>query len=400
MGAKRGYVETADFVRAVTVVSMVAVHTIWFMANGGRWVASGAILSVMHFTRESFMALTGFVLTYSLYGRPIHWIPMLWKRFRLVLYPYLIWSAAYMLLFSHFASVSFFLSRYGANLLYGSAWYHLYYILVTMQFYLVLPLFLALMRVAEKHPAAVVLVAFIAELALAAYDQYGAGADRGIINAHIGEEVWTYTVYFVLGGVGALHWERVQQWLRTHLALVALTGAGTAGIMLTQFFLDTDLGHQMERADAVVQPAMVPWAMTIIILMAALGVRYEDRRRTTPGSLSAVKWAADVSFGIYLIHPMILQYWIGFLWVRHLYHPSYVIAAVTWVILVVGSGLATKLFAMTPISPWTIGRAAIPPGMGRALTMIRESAASRRRPQSLGEQPSQTRKSSGPRRPP
>ena len=89
----RAYVEAADFVRAVTVVSMIAVHSTWYTAGGSRWWLSGALLALMHFTRESFMALTGFVLTYSLFGRSVDWRRTLSRRYRLGRFSFLIWRA-------------------------------------------------------------------------------------------------------------------------------------------------------------------------------------------------------------------------------------------------------------------------------------------------------------------
>lgn len=362
---RKPYVQAADLVRATTVVFMVAVHCTWYMAAGGRWVGSGAILSILHFTRESFMALTGFVLTYSLSGKTIRWIPMLWRRYRLVLFPYLIWSAAYMVLFHHFPSVGHFFLKYGRNLLDGGAWFHLYYLLVTMQFYLLLPLFLPLMQVARRRPWIVFAVALAFQLGLMAYDQYGVGHHPHGISRYTGEEVWTYTVYFIMGGIAAVHWPQVETWLRRHLRRVCWAAVGGALLMLAQFFWQTYRGHNMTAADSVLQPAMVPWAIAVIVLLAAVGVRYEGHRRRNPGRWPLVKLLADLSFGIYLAHPMLLQWWTNLLAAHGLYHPSYGGDALTVIVLVSATTAATWGITKTPISAWVIGRAALPPGVGK-----------------------------------
>lgn len=378
--------QAADFVRAVTVVAMIAVHSTWYMADGGQWVSSGAILALLHFTRESFMALTGFVLTYSLYGRRVGWRQVLWKRYRLVLFPYLVWTAAYMALFKHYPHLSTFFVHYGRNLLDGQGWFHLYYLLVTMQFYLVLPLFLVLMRWAKRYPMGVTFGAVVIQLALMTYDQYGIGPHPRGLNAYVGEEVWTYTAYFVFGGVGALYWPQVRTWLHDHIALILTLALGTAALMLFQFTLQMHAGAYLARADSVVQPAMVPWALTVIVLLAAIGVRYEDSRHRQPGRWPYIKWAADISFGLYLIHPMVLQYWTNFLAARHWDRPSFWLDGITVVLLVLGSGAAARLISWTPVSQWIIGRSAVPPGIGRGIGLGRSRSlvgggpkASRRR---------------------
>lgn len=350
---KKSYVEAMDLVRAVTIVSVVAVHSTWYTANGGGWVSSGAILSLLHFTRESFMALTGFVLTYSLFGKKLQWKSVWIKRYKLVLFPYMAWSAAYMLMFSTFAGVGAFFLMYGKNLLNGGAWFQLYYLLITMQFYLILPLFLALMRVAKKHPWWVLGSALVFQLALMTYDQYGVGP-----HLYAGDEVWTYTLFFVMGGVGALHWPAVRQWLATHFRTVLTWSAITAAVMLAEFFLQTYLGHNMTLGDAVLQPAMIPWAVMIIVLLSAIGVRYEARRQNNPRYGGLVKWIADLSFGIYLVHPMILEWWAWLLSKYYLYKPSYLLDAITVALLVTLSMLAMALIGRTPVSPWLIGRSA------------------------------------------
>lgn len=352
------YVEAADFVRALTIVSVIAVHSTWYMANGGTWVSSGVILSLMHFTRESFMALTGFVLTYSLYGKKIRWGQVWAKRYRLVFFPYVIWSAAYMLLFASFAGVGVFLADYGRNLLDGGAWFQLYYLLITMQFYVVLPIFLVLMKVAKKHPWSVVVGAFIFELALMTYDQYFIGPHPTGINRYTSDEFWTYMVYFVIGGVAALYWAQVREWLKRHFKTVLVASLGAAAIMLTEFFIQTYVGHNMSMADAVLQPAMVPWAIMSIVLLAAIGVRYEIGRIAHPGRWQLIKLTADLSFGMYLVHPMILEYWTDFLAAHHLYNPSFWLDGLTWALLVATSIVSMLLIGKTPVSPLLIGRAA------------------------------------------
>lgn len=360
MAEKRTYVQAADFVRALTIVSVVVVHSTWYMAAGGTWVSSGAVLALMHFTRESFMALTGFVLTLSLFGKNVKWGSVWAKRYKLVLFPYLIWSAAYILLFKGPTGIGAFFATYGHDLLTGAAWFHLYYLLITMQFYLILPLFLLLMRVAKKHPVWVVALTFVFQMALMAYDQYWRGS-QSLINQYTGDEVWSYALFFVVGGVAALHWPKVREWLKGHMATVLWLSALTAAIMLTAFFLQTYLLHDMIWADNVLQPAMMPWSVMTIVLLSAIGVRYEAVKERMPMRWPVIKWLADLSFGIYLAHPMLLQYWTNLVAELNMYHPSFWLDGVTAAVLVAGTGIAMALIGKTPISPWIIGRAAIRP---------------------------------------
>lgn len=361
MTEQKPYVPAADFVRAVTVVSVVGVHATWYMAAGGQWLVSGAALALLHYSRESFMTLTGFVLTYSLFGRPVRWFSVLKKRYRLVLFPYLIWTAVYMLAFTPYRPVGAFALRYGRNLLTGGGWFHLYYLLITMQFYVMLPFFLRLMRIAQTRPRVVAWAAILFEVALTTYDQYGLSHHPKGINAYTGVEVWSYAAYFILGGIGALYWPVLRAWLRQRLTLIILVTAGAAFVMLAVFVLQVKIYGELWRADAVIQPLMVFWSLSVVLLLTALGIRYEDVSTYAGRRWQPIKWIAHVSFGIYLIHPLFLQVWCNVVARLGWTQPSYVLDGVTVVLLVVVCGMVSQLLSWTPQGAWLIGRGGVPP---------------------------------------
>jgi peptidoglycan/LPS O-acetylase OafA/YrhL len=371
-------VEAVDFVRAVTVVSVVGVHATWYMAAGGQWLASAALLALLHYTRESFMILTGFVLTHSLYGRPVKWRLVLKRRYRLVLFPYLIWTAIYMLAFRPYPHVGGFALCYGHDLLTGGGWFHLYYLLITIQFYATLPLFLGLMRIAQRRPLLVTWSAIVFEVVLTSYDQYRLGARPQGINAYTGMEVWSYAGYFILGGVAAVHWSSVREWLKGRLPATVLMTAGTALAVLAEFFLQVKSDGQLWRADAVLQPVMVPWSLGVVLVLGALGVRYEDALTKRALGWQLIKWVAEGSFGIYLIHPLLLQIWSKVLAQWHWSDPSYMLDIATVVLLVLGSGAAAHLMSWTPVGVWVVGRSVVLPRPRRAIAFVAGRAESHR----------------------
>src|SRR5262249_27821974 len=106
------------------------------------------VLMLLHFTREAFFALTAFVLVYR-YRDRLRIVPFWRRRFLLVGVPYVIWSAIYtgLGLITTPLPPTAALIQLGCNLITGAACYHLYFLVVTMQFYLLFPLFLWLLRV-------------------------------------------------------------------------------------------------------------------------------------------------------------------------------------------------------------------------------------------------------------
>ncbi len=365
--SKKPYVRSLDVVRAVTIVSVIMVHSTWFTANGGGSIAAGAVLSVLHFTRESFMALTGFVLTYSLWDRPARWGRFWVKRYRLIAIPYIIWSAAYLTLSMPVWPILPYVSKLLQDLPTGAAWFHLYYLLITMQFYLLMPGFLWLIRRFQNHAGWLVGVVAVMEILLMAYDQYGLLAHPGGLNAYTGTEVWTYGLYFIIGGVMASRWPEISKWLESHSR--AVLGFFVFGIMVMLGFYFGQLQGQVSRvnfADAVLQPAMVVESAAIFLALVRVGIWYQKywRQPGIPWHARVMKRIADVSFGMYLMHPMILQGWLLLVHYWRWKPELWFLDGLTVVVLVVFSAAITGLLARTPWAPWIIGRSAI----GRART--------------------------------
>jgi surface polysaccharide O-acyltransferase-like enzyme len=301
-----GHVYAVDLVRVLTFASVIAVHTVATITPPDSVPAGGAAM-LLHFTREAFFALTAFVLVHRYRDRlPI--VPFWRRRFLLVGVPYVIWSVIYsgLALIMVPLPPTAALTQLGRNLLTGTAWYHLYFLVVTMQFYLLFPLFLRLLRGSRGRHWWLLGISAVLQV----------GIDAGLHVAHPsgiaaelmrydGSFVGSYVFYLVLGGVTALHADRVQAWVRRHpaivLAALVLTSAAAEG-----WYRRSVLGGSSPvAASDVFQPVMVPWCVAVITALFALGVTWAAQRGAGPGS-RAVEIGSDRSFGVFLVHPMVL----------------------------------------------------------------------------------------------
>jgi peptidoglycan/LPS O-acetylase OafA/YrhL len=309
-----GHIYAVDLVRVLTFAAVIAVHTVTTINPPGSIPAGGAAM-LLHFTREAFFALTAFVLVHR-YRDGLRGVPFWRRRFLLVGAPYVVWSVIYSGLalitvpLPPTETLTGALAQLGRNLLTGTACYHLYFLVVSMQFYLLFPLFLRLLRrSAGRRGRHRWLLAISAVLQI--------GIDAGLHVAHPsgiaaellgydGSFVGSYVFYLVLGGVAALHADRVQAWVRGHPAIVlvalVLTGAAAEG-----WYLRSVLGGSTTvSASDVFQPVMVPWCVTVMTALFALGVMWAARRGAGPAS-RAVEIGSDRSFGVFLVHPMVLS---------------------------------------------------------------------------------------------
>ena len=90
----RGHLDQVDLFRVLTFAAVVAVHSFAFTNPPDSHVANGFAV-VLHFTREAFFFLTGFVLVHAQRDRTLQ-VRRFWaRRLRLIGIPYLVWSVLY-----------------------------------------------------------------------------------------------------------------------------------------------------------------------------------------------------------------------------------------------------------------------------------------------------------------
>jgi peptidoglycan/LPS O-acetylase OafA/YrhL len=298
---------SVDVVRVLTVALVIAVHVV-AQQPGGVALAGGALLTVMHVSREVFFLLTAFVLTYSYRDRaPSRWSAFWRRRYLLVCVPYLLWSAVYFLADGEpLWPAGHALARFSKDLLTGAARYHLYFLLVTMQLYLVFPLLRRLLLATRGHYGWL--------LAGAAVYQFGfyAAAQRGSALGPLtgwlrdpSPYLPSYLGFVVAGGVAACHAEAFMRWTSDRMRWVFTWCAAVVAVGLAVFFVQVCwLGQSPVVASGVFQPVVVAESVVIAWAFLALGLAWQQRR--TPGR-RLVRSASDASFGVYLAHPLLVQ---------------------------------------------------------------------------------------------
>jgi len=358
------HVHEIDIVRILTFACVIGVHTTSAVNVASNPVSNGLEM-LLHFTRESFFFITGFVLMHQ-YGSRRYDVGRFYRR-RLLLVggPYLAWSLIYAAWRPVVEPVSWThqLTSLPYQLLIGSAWYHLYFLLVSLQIYLLFPLISRLVNATRRHHlalltiSAVLQLAWLAELAYA--PSFHGWAAR--MDAHEDIYVWNYQFWILLGAVTACHRHRVLGWVARHRAvIVALVLAGTA-LALGWYCAGMLAGKDPITASTVLQPVMVPWSMAAVAGLVAIGTSWRERRR--PGRLqAAVNWASDRSFGIYLVHPLLLSMLLGAAHhtvQRHVANPQLTVLVYAFVVLAAVG--VTEVLRRVPGSLILTGRPKVAP---------------------------------------
>ncbi len=367
----RPYIYELDLMRPVTAVTVVAVHVLSGTAmlnhtQAAMQVQSGIFISV-HMTREVFMFITALALTYVYFGRPFSGKQFWAKRSIGVLLPYCIWSIAYTWVNTSQHSPGAFAKLTLFNILTGNASYQLYYILLTLQLYLVLPLFLLFLKHIKQHPWRALSISFALQVLLMYADyrylQQGTLASSGVwqvVAAYQDRFLLTYQFYFILGGLAALSLQQERAFVLRYGKWIVSGFVLALAALWVHFLLQVDVYHEsLYYATSVLQPIMTFYSPAIIMLLCWLACRWASRtdQQGHPKGYRFWRILSDASFGIYLVHVFILTALLQ--WGVPLMPEAWPVALrvfLTWFLTAGGAAAITILLMKTPVLSYLVGR--------------------------------------------
>ncbi|HXM56800.1 MAG TPA: acyltransferase [Candidatus Dormibacteraeota bacterium] len=300
-----------DLIRIVPMIGVVAVHALIFTqptASPG----SNAVLMILHANREVFFFVTAFVLFLAAARRSGN-EPLLrfWRRrYPFVVAPYLAWTAIYWLQTQNWAPwpPGPALTLLGVDLALG--WFHLYFLLVTMQLYAVFPLLAWLVRRTRGRHWWLLGASLAVQVAFTALFQYGSSFTPGWLQtwfAYAQVQLTSYQLYFVMGALAADHLDECLAWIRRHGRAALLAVVGATAVAEAWYGLNQAVGETADQAAGVFQPAAILVAVAALVGLA-LAADWLALAFPNDGLVwRTVRRAARTSFGVYLGHMLPLQ---------------------------------------------------------------------------------------------
>ncbi len=359
------HVAAIDVVRLLTIGGVILVHSS-SLADPGSLAADG-VLVVAHVTRSVFLMVSAFVLTLSWRQRPAEALSFWKRRVPLIAAPYLAWTAIYFVAARPTGSAASVAGQFVADVADGGAHFHLYFLLLTFQLYLVFP---ALMAALRRHPGVLLpalAVTAALDLGLCASIHYGWRPPLlSVWFTHPSSWLVSYP-FFVVGGIAAaVHLPALHTWIGHHYRLVAAAFVVSTLLTVLDFVAEIGLlGYSGLHASEVFQPTVAVEAVTAAAAQFALGMWWSER---APQRQRAwLERSSDASFGVYLAHPLLLG---AVLWLAEMSGLAARLSA--WptglIEVLVAVGLVPFLYATTaaaidvvrrsPVSLWLTGRPA------------------------------------------
>jgi surface polysaccharide O-acyltransferase-like enzyme len=341
-----------DVFRGFAILAVVLIHLLprfyrLHTPSSQSWWLLFTVQRTMYFAVPGFILLSAMVNTGSLLRRPA--VFSFWRsRLGTVVWPYLVWSGLYMAYQRWYTPRGYPLGRLTGDLRWGTAWPHLYFMVVLIQLLIALPLLVLLLRkTGTRRPWWAVVPLAIALGALAYY------GNREYV--HLAKPaswlVWYLPVVTLgvwLGGEG----EGGRGVLRA-VRWPALVGAIVAFV----FYLRLAAAAALHQKISTMHYQAAEWAYAAAVTLFLLGFSLLlSQWRATRAVAGAMTFLGRYALPVYLAHPLILalidRYWPGRL--RH----GEAFAFVVTIIAAVGIPILLAMVAdLLRISPVLFGRA-------------------------------------------
>ncbi|HUW64425.1 MAG TPA: acyltransferase [Spirochaetia bacterium] len=366
-----------DYLRVIGLISIVVIHAFGFylsmpVSGQGARIFQELTVDLLRFGRYVFIFVTGVVLFYGYSGRKINLASFFNRRLKNIVIPYAVWTAIYLLIkywakMINWPNTAGFIATWAQNLLNGNGYSHLYYIIVSIQFYLFFPLLLVLFKPRRPRLAAGIILTgglllygiyyFLLEAHASSVTAMVGGAPGAGILAWFMQYkdriLISYLPFYLLGGLVGMHLDAWRKWLQEHDILITAGMILSGGLVIGEYFyLYRHMGESWAMTVSVFNPSMYFYSLVIIVVLFRLAMVWE--RRKTMRSL--VSLLAANSLGIYLVHPAVLYVVHSYLW-PYQYLPGSLLVILDLAVTIAASCLISHLLGRSRYTRFMIGEA-------------------------------------------
>lgn len=295
---KKRYSEI-DIFKGLCILAVVAIHMSGIILNNGTLPISKMddyyLFSVItRFCVPGFILASGFLLALKkLYINPI---PFLLNRLIYIITPYLIWSVFYSYFWSKLNGVPLNLKN---NLLFGTASYHLYFIIVIVQFYVI---FLIVQKLIEYIKPWHLGVLLICQLL---FNDWARNNGFHISGYNLVTTFFPWVFIFFFGCYVGRNYSHIQT------LLIKLRPYLWGGLFISMFY---QLCRYLQMFFEGVKPKSIPDGIVIFLTLFVftLVVSYNKEIGKFKNSylIRFLNRIGLLSFGIYLVHPIIIPFFV------------------------------------------------------------------------------------------
>lgn len=256
-GLRKPRLAAIEYIRGISMMGVIGIHVgSQYLANTSANVNLIALFEVAtRFSVPIFFFISAFGLFYNLdLAAPFSWKNFMKRRAKTVLVPYLVWSVFYLLHDGWLYGVGF--PDVGTLLLllfFGNAKYQLYFLIILLWFYLLMPVWI---RIVRRIGLKALTLLFLAQIAfdywssfstsfnLFVYGLPDASLLKPFLLYRLNYWVMHYIFIFVLGGWLAVHIDAFMAFMKNHRGgIAAFFWASLASLLAYYYQLIFQTGY-------------------------------------------------------------------------------------------------------------------------------------------------------------
>lgn len=306
-----------EYIRGISMLGVIGIHIgSQYLANPTPNIHLVALFEIAtRFSVPIFFFISAFGLFYSLdLNQPFSYMAFLRRRLRTVLIPYLVWSLFYILHYTVLFRDPMLLNikEFAKYLFFGFASYQLYFMIILLWFYLLMPLWIPMVRRLNGRGLLALLCLQIifnywSSFILNPYDIENPYIKALLVN-RLNYWVMHYIFIFLLGGWLAIHHDSFQRFMAKQKMSITIFFFAALASMLGYYYWLLGVRHYTPISAINTAHQLCP-AGVIYTLAASLFFFTIFTCQHYPKCLNdLLSFLGGHSYFSYLIHPLIITY--------------------------------------------------------------------------------------------
>lgn len=314
-----------DVLRGLAFLAVVLQHAMGvYVRKADIQIADAAMIGILfNFTKfavPSFVFVTGIVLFYNYYER-LDYCKFIRKRTVEIFIPYLLWTGIYEIYYNGVPPISLiWLKEFSKNVVLGTESYHLWFIVMIFQFYLMYPVLLASFKWLRnwvftrlRFVMAIGLLAALYTLLMWFSSSYIPGVNfqvnYKVIQIFLVEyrdrNFLYFIFYFILGGIAGVSLLKWREFIIRSVSWNSFLFV-TLFIWIGYELMRSASGGQINlNYSTSLKPSMFFYTVSEILLLYGLSLAIV---KNGSGVFKCIEFVGKFSYGAYLAHALVLGY--------------------------------------------------------------------------------------------
>ncbi|MBV1819361.1 acyltransferase [Clostridium cochlearium] len=295
---KREKILEMDMLRAICALAVVIIHTSGYtlinsVEGSVSYNVSLSLNQIARFSVPLFLFLSGLGLGIS-YKKDESYFKFLRKRVFKIIPPYILWGSLYLILIQK----NYDYKTWGELFLKGDkVFYHLYYIPLIMTLYIIFPILYPLFKRIEG-----VIISLLISLGVTYFAHYYNVPDL-TLDIFSKRNAIFWNVYFISGVYISREVNNLIRRTKTHKVKIMVILIICAICLIGESFIGLKTGKSLDYSTTFIKPSVMIYSYIVMLYVFSKTYNKKSILVKILGEIS------KSSFSIYLIHPMVLYYY-------------------------------------------------------------------------------------------